>query len=412
MAFLCLMLISCSSTAQKKEDHTGLDEPVSKQLRTGAERTELYLDKLKGKKVALVANQTSVVRNNVGNSREVSGQSTSGSASAYVHLVDTLLGQGVELVKVFAPEHGFRGKQDAGEKVLDHKDEKTGLPIVSLYGKNKKPSAEQLAGVDLVVFDIQDVGVRFYTYISTLHYVMEACAEQNIPLLLLDRPNPNGHYLDGPILEPEFKSFVGMHPVPIVYGMTIGEYGQMINGEAWLNDGIQCSLEVVPLESYKHAQAYSLPILPSPNLPNDQSINLYPSLCFFEGTPISCGRGTDMQFQIFGGPDLPEAKFSFQFVPEPNAGAKYPKHEGKTCYGMDLRKHPRLANIELDWLIQAYEASENKEKFFIPFFDKLAGTAELKEQIKAGKSAQDIKESWQGPLNDFRKTREAYLLYD
>ena len=276
-----LFLIIIALTASCKTD--AFAEPLP-----GAYSTQEYLGLLSNKKIAIVANQTSVIRNT--------------SGTGYTHLVDSLVSLGVDIVKVFAPEHGFRGQLDAGEKVEDQKDPKTGLPIISLYGKNKKPTGEQLSGIDLVVFDIQDVGARFYTYISTLHYIMEACAENGISLLVLDRPNPNGHYVDGPVLETEFTSFVGMHPVPVVYGMTIGEYGRMINGEKWLDNGIQCELTVIELKGYDHGTPYELPIKPSPNLPNEKAVNLYPSLCFFEGTTVSCGRGTEQQFQIFGSP--------------------------------------------------------------------------------------------------------------
>lgn len=363
-----------------------------------ANQTEAYLKLLKNKKIALVTNQTSVLPN--------------GSKSKYTHLVDTLLSLGIDIVKVFAPEHGFRGKLDAGEQVKDQKDPLTNLPIISLYGKNKKPGPEQLKGVELILFDIQDVGVRFYTYISTLHYVMQACAEQNIPLVLLDRPNPNGHYIDGPVREKEFKSFVGMHPVPVVYGMTIGEYGQMINGEGWLEEGLVCDLAVIPLASYTHQSIYELPILPSPNLPNSRAINLYPSLCFFEGTTLSCGRGTEMQFQVFGSPDLPQEQFSFSFTPAPNFGSKHPKHEGKTCYGKDLRKGPYLNHLNLEWLLEAYANYPDPESFFNDFFSKLAGTDELRKNIESGLSASEIRKLWQAQIEDFKKVRLKYLIYE
>ena len=274
-------------------------------LKTGADQIGLYLPILKGKRIAIVANQTSVI---------FDGKKTT-------HLIDTLVSLELNIKKVFAPEHGFRGNIDAGESIEDELDVKTKLPIISLYGKNKKPTKSQLRGINLVLFDIQDVGARFYTYISTLHYVMEACAELNIPLILLDRPNPNGHYIDGPVLENDHKSFVGMHPVPVVYGMTIGEYGQMINGEKWLKDGIKSPLTVIKLKNYTHDSEYRLPIKPSPNLPNEKSINLYPSLCFFEGTNVSVGRGTDMQFQIYGSPFL-NKKSKFTFTAVPNEGSK------------------------------------------------------------------------------------------
>ncbi len=385
LLIIAVLATSCNSDA--------FAEPVP-----GAFNTQDYLDQLKDKKIAIVANQTSVIKN--------------GSGTAYTHLVDSLMTLGINISKVFAPEHGFRGQLDAGEKVEDQKDPKTGLPIISLYGKNKKPSSEQLAGINLVVFDIQDVGVRFYTYISTLHYIMEACAENEIPLIVLDRPNPNGHYVDGPVLKPEFKSFVGMHPVPVVYGMTIGEYARMINGEKWLDKGIQCELKVIELEGYDHKTPYMLPIKPSPNLPNEKAINLYPSLCFFEGTTISCGRGTEQQFQIFGSPELPETLFPYAFTPEPNFGAKYPKHQGKKCFGRNLQNTERLAELNLEWLIEAYQNHKEKDLFFNDFFVKLAGTTDLRENIEKGLSTDSIRDKWQEDLGAFKSKREKYLLYD
>jgi uncharacterized protein YbbC (DUF1343 family) len=359
----------------------------------------LYLHLLKGKNVAVVANQTSVIEK----------RAAKKGGNEFTHVVDSLLSLEIHIKKVFAPEHGFRGKADAGEIIKDGVDRKTGLPIISLYGKNKKPSAIQLKGIDAVVFDIQDVGARFYTYISSLHYVMEACAEQEIPLIILDRPNPNGHYIDGPVLELEHNSFVGMHQVPVVYGMTIGEYGKMINGEKWLNNGIQCDLTIIPLENYKHQTAYSLPIKPSPNLPNDNSINLYPSLCFFEGTNVSAGRGTEMQFQIYGSPFL--AKSAFYFTPQANDGAKYPKYENKICFGEDLRTTKDLNKLDLSFLIKAYSQNSSRT-FFNNFFTKLAGTKKLQEQIEQGLSEQEIRNSWKKDLKTFEKVRSKYLAYD
>jgi uncharacterized protein YbbC (DUF1343 family) len=366
----------------------------------GANRTAAYLPLLKGKKVAIVGNQTSVIfKNDPENEKN------------HVHLVDSLLSLGVNVTKVFSPEHGFRGKASAGEIVKDGIDVKTGLPIVSLYGNNKKPTAEQLENVDIVLFDIQDVGLRFYTYISTLHYVMEACAEQNIPILVLDRPNPNGHYVDGPVLEMEYQSFVGMHPVPVVHGLTIGEYAKMINGEKWLKNEVQADLKVIKMENYNREKAYSLPIKPSPNLPNDKAINLYPSLCFFEGTNVSAGRGTDKQFQIFGSPFLDKEVYDFTFTPQSNAGSKNPKHKGKTCYGKNLQDVPRLSKINLEWLIVAYQNTENQEGFFTSYFTKLAGTERLQQQIENGKSVEGIRESWRNGLEEYMEMREEYLLY-
>ena len=392
---LNFQLISC---AQKPQETIKPKTTTSTIIKTGAERTGLYLDVLKGKNIAVVANQTSVLekRNEQKEERE------------FVHLVDSLLSLGINVKKVFAPEHGFRGKADAGEVVKDGFDTKTGLPIISLYGKNKKPSTEQLKNIDVVVFDIQDVGARFYTYISSLHYVMEACAEAGIPVIILDRPNPNGHYIDGPVLELEHKSFVGMHKVPVVYGMTIGEYGQMINGEKWLKNGIQCDLKVIPLENYTHNTTYHLPVKPSPNLPNDKSINLYPSLCFFEGTSVSAGRGTEMQFQIYGSPFL--SKSDFTFTPQPNEGAKYPKHENKLCFGENLQEADNLNKLDVSYLIKAYNQNSSKE-FFNNFFTKLAGTKKLQQQIENHLSEEEIRKTWEKDLNEFKITRNFYLLY-
>ncbi|MFC7357104.1 exo-beta-N-acetylmuramidase NamZ domain-containing protein [Jejudonia soesokkakensis] len=357
-----------------------------------------YFPLLQGKRIAVVANQTSRI-----------GTKT---IENDMHLVDYLLKEKINVQKVFAPEHGFRGTADAGELVKDGIDTATGLPIISLYGNNKKPTAAQLQGLDMVVFDIQDVGARFYTYISTLHYVMEACAEAGIPVMVLDRPNPNGRYIDGPILEPVYKSFVGMHPVPVVHGMTIAEYAQMINGEKWLNIGIQCDLTVIPMDNYLHEKNYSLPVKPSPNLPNDQSINLYPSLCFFEGTVVSAGRGTDKQFQIFGAPELPSEKFTFQFTPQSNEGAKYPKFKGQLCNGRDLSEAPQLDKINLEWLIEAYVGYGKKKEFFNDFFTNLAGTKKLQQQIEQGLAPADIRATWAEGLTTYDLMRKKYLLYE
>jgi uncharacterized protein YbbC (DUF1343 family) len=362
-------------------------------LKTGADQIGLYLPILKGKRIAIVANQTSVI---------FDGKKTT-------HLIDTLVSLELNIKKVFAPEHGFRGNIDAGESIEDELDVKTKLPIISLYGKNKKPTKSQLRGINLVLFDIQDVGVRFYTYISTLHYVMEACAELNIPLILLDRPNPNGHYIDGPVLENDHKSFVGMHPVPVVYGMTIGEYGQMINGEKWLKDGIKSPLTVIKLKNYTHDSEYRLPIKPSPNLPNEKSINLYPSLCFFEGTNVSVGRGTDMQFQIYGSPFL-NKKSKFTFTAVPNEGSKYPKHAHAISYGEDLRKVNKLNSINLSWLIKAYKQNRTKS-FFNSFFTKLAGTKSLQTQLEKEVSESVIRASWKKSIDEFKIVRNKYLIY-
>ncbi|QXP62498.1 exo-beta-N-acetylmuramidase NamZ domain-containing protein [Polaribacter sp. HaHaR_3_91] len=375
-------------------------------VKVGAESTHLYLSLLKGKNVAIVANQTSVL--SVIQRAEVAPNAM-GSKKVTHHLVDYLHNyNGINVKKVFAPEHGFRGKADAGEVVKDGFDTKTGLPIISLYGKNKKPSAAQLKGIDVVVFDIQDVGARFYTYISSLHYVMEACAEQRIQVILLDRPNPNAYYIDGPVLELEHTSFVGMHKVPVVYGMTIGEYGKMINGEKWLKNGIKCDLTVIPVDNYNHQMEYSLPIKPSPNLPNDKSINLYASLCFFEGTNVSAGRGTEMQFQIYGSPYL--AKSEFTFTPQANEGAKYPKYKNTLCYGENLQEAEKLNKLDLSFLIEAYKQNTSNE-FFNNFFTNLAGTKKLQQQIEKGISETEIRKTWEKDLDAFKKVRSKYLIY-
>ena len=371
----------------------GLCFPVFAQaphLLLGASRTDKYLPMLEDKSVALVVNPTS----------RVSGQ----------HLADFLLDNKIQVVKIFAPEHGFRGNAEAGQTIKSGTDSRTGLPVVSLYGKNKKPSEKQLKGVDWVIFDIQDVGVRFYTYISTLHYVMQTCAELGKPLLVLDRPNPNGDYIDGPVLEKEHKSFVGMHPIPVVHGLTIGELAQMINGEGWLGNGLECLLKVVPMKNYKRAQRYELPVKPSPNLPNFQAVRLYPSLCFFEGTVISEGRGTYFPFQTYGFPDPAFGPFSY--VPKSIDGmSKYPKHKGKTCYGKDLRKTMVKPMLDLSYLVDAYHTYKETKPFFNKFFTKLAGTARLQQQIEQSWSARKIRKSWEKELSSYRKMRENYLLY-
>lgn len=393
--YLFILLLICNPlTSCTQESKSTL------QIKTGADRTELYLKKLRGKRVGVVANQTSVIQKKGEKGKE---------KREYTHLVDSLLSRKINIKKVFAPEHGFRGKADAGEIIKDSLDTKTGLPIVSIYAKNKKPTAAQLEGIDVILFDIQDAGARFYTYISTLHYVMEAAAESKIPVIVLDRPNPNGHYIDGPILEMEYKSFVGMHPIPVVYGMTIGEYGKMINGEKWLEKGIQSKLTVIPLKNYAHESEYSLPIKPSPNLPNDKSINLYPSLCFFEGTNVNAGRGTDKQFQIYGSPYL-NHKNKFTYTPSPNEGAKYPKHAHMICYGEDLTDTEKLSNINLSWLIQARQENSTKN-FFNDYFTTLAGTKKLQKQIEQGLSEEEIKASWKDGLDSFKKVRAKYLIY-
>lgn len=360
----------------------------------GIDRLYLFVDSLAGKRIAVVANQTSVVKG--------------------VHLVDTLLSLQLNVGKVFAPEHGFRGDADAGQHVGHSTDEKTGLPLVSLYGSNKKPTQEQLADIDIVIYDIQDVGVRFYTYISTLHYVMEACADYDKQMVVLDRPNPNGHYIDGPVLQTQYKSFVGMHPVPIVYGMTIGEYAMMINGEGWLQNAKSCKLWVIPCKNYKHKLPYSLPVAPSPNLRTAAAIALYPSLCLFEATTVSVGRGTDIPFEVFGHPQFPQS--SYQFMPISTIGAKNPVHLNKLCQGIDLSNSTikRSYQINLNHLIKAKELLGDTHVFIDQpsFFNRLAGTESLKEQLDKGWSSKEIRATWKPGLDAFMQTRSKYLLYE
>ena len=359
-----------------------------------ADRPELYLKLLKNKNIAVVANQTSLLADKT-------------------HLVDFLVKNNIKIKEIFAPEHGFRGNADAGEHVKNGIDTKTGLPIVSLYGDNKKPKAEQLQGVDLILFDIQDVGVRFYTYISTLSYVMEAAAENNIEVIVLDRPNPHDGYTDGPVLKEKWTSFVGLHKVPVVYGLTIGEYGKMVNGEKWLKNGVQAKYTIIPMLNYHKKQRYPISEKPSPNLPNDQSINLYPSLCFFEGTQVSIGRGTDFPFQVFGSPWL--KNHPFKFTPKPNFGAKDPFLNGKICNGEDLRNYPEIKEkLDLSFVINAYKNFDKKSKeFFLKnlWFDTLAGTDELRKQIISGKSEEEIRNSWKQDLQKFEKIRTKYRIY-
>lgn len=377
--------ISTSSQPPKSDRNVSL-----KTLLVGAEQLDILLPKIKDKKVALVVNYTAMV--------------------GKTHLADTLLSRGVQIKKILGPEHGFRGNAAAGEYVKDGVDAKSGLPLVSLYGNNRKPTPEQLADIDVVVYDIQDVGVRFFTYISTLHYVMEACAENGKKLIVLDRPNPNGGYIDGPVLLPAHKSFIGMHPVPVVHGMTVGEFAQMINGEGWLEGKKKCALEVVPLKNWIHQDEYSLPLRPSPNLPNDQAVKLYPSVCFFEGTSLSLGRGTQFPFQAIGHPDL--KNFPFQFTPVTIEGvAKNPPQENKLCYGLDLRQVEIPKKIDLHYLLEMYKAFPDKEKFFIPFFERLAGNTALRQQIKDGLTEDQIRASWQKDLDAYKEMRKKYMLY-
>ncbi|MFT5846482.1 MAG: hypothetical protein ACJARX_000386 [Psychroserpens sp.] len=410
-----LVLISCGNktkedSAQNNEFLKQVQDDSLSKLKTkiivGANRTAGYLPLLKGKRVGIVANQTSVIFTEVTTSQKAPHNDN------FTHLVDSLLQRNINIKKVFAPEHGFRGQADAGEVVKDGIDTKTNLPIVSLYGNNKKPSPKQLANLDVVVFDIQDVGARFYTYISSLHYVMEACAEANISVIVLDRPNPNGNYVDGPILEPKHKSFVGMHPIPVVHGMTIGEYAKMTNGQSWLENKIKCDLTVIEMQNYTHDKTYDLPIKPSPNLPNAKSINLYPSLCFFEGTNVNAGRGTPKQFQIYGSPYLDKTVYNFKYIPMPNEGAKHPKHDGMLCYGEDLSERKNLEELDLSYLIKAYQNSIDKKLFFNNFFTKLAGTKALQLQIESGISEEEIRETWSDGLKEFETMRTQYLIYE
>jgi uncharacterized protein YbbC (DUF1343 family) len=360
----------------------------------GASRIELYRDLIEGKSVAVVANQTSMVEQ--------------------THLVDNLLSIGIEIKVIFSPEHGFRNLADAGETIENGRDPDTGIKLTSLYGNHLKPTPDDLRGIDVVIFDIQDVGARFYTYISTLHYVLEACAGNNVKCLVLDRPNPNGFYFDGNILDTAYSSFVGMHPVPVVHGMTIGEYASMINGEGWLKGGVRCDLSVIKCKNYDHKTHYTLPVKPSPNLPNQTAVYLYPSICFFEGTSLSLGRGTSFPFQVFGSPDLPDRGFSF--TPESVPGAKNPPLLGVKCYGTDLRDAMKKElvpkpEINLDWIINAFNDFPYKSKFFSPYFDVLAGGPVLREQIQKGMTASQIHASWQDGLKKFGVIREKYLLY-
>jgi uncharacterized protein YbbC (DUF1343 family) len=404
MIVLIQIPLACQNEAKAKPklklqaQAVAIEEELDEDIVPAANQFHKYVDFLKGKRLGLVVNHTSMV-----------GQS---------HLVDTLLEMGFDIKKIFAPEHGFRGKADAGEKLKDGVDDRTNLPIVSLYGKNRKPSSEHFQDLDLVLFDIQDVGVRFYTYTSTMTYVMETCAENDLPLLILDRPNPNGHYVDGPVLEEAQKSFVGLHPVPIVHGLTVAEYALMINGEGWLENDLKCELYHVECLNYNHAKFYELPVPPSPNLPNMKSIYLYPSLCWFEGTTVSVGRGTNKQFQVFGQPSCTVG--SYDFKPEPKEGAKYPKHDGKRCKGydlsqMELEELQKISRLKLNYLVDFYGnlVKEKQAVFFNKnnFFDKLVGTDQLQAQLKAGKTMTTIQESWQVDLDAYKKLRKKYLLY-
>lgn len=378
----------------KKHDSRKTSMPGNP-LVIAADRTEAYIPYLLHKNIGMIINQTSVIGDNLTPS------------------VDSLLKLGIRIKKIFGPEHGFRGNASDGAKIDDAVDSKTGIPAISLYGKHYKPTTDDLKGLDLLVFDIQDVGARYYTFISTLHYVMEACAENNIELMILDRPNPNGYYVDGPVLDTAFRSFVGMHPVPIVHGMTIAEYAQMINGEGWLKNKVKCRLKIIRMENYVHELPYAPPIKPSPNLPNRQSILLYPSLCLFEGTTLSVGRGTAFPFQVLGHP-LFKSKYKFSFTPQSIPGVSdNPPLKGQLCYGINLQKfNPAKARkINLDWIIETYKAFPDKEHFFNPYFTKLAGTDQLRKQIEAGKNEEEIRFSWEPALSQYKIMRGKYLLY-
>ena len=394
---IIIALISAGSCQAQMPNHTPKPDL---NIVCGAERLDVLLPLLKGKNVALLVNQTA----------QVNG----------THLVDTLLHYGITIKKIYAPEHGFRGTADAGEHIDNATDAKTGIPVISLYGDKKMPSTDDLAGVDVVVFDIQDVGARFYTFISSLHYLMQACAENKKPLIVLDRPNPNGWYVDGPVMKPAFTSFVGVDPIPVVHGLTVGEYAQMVNGESWLPKGEQCPLQVVTCLNYDHTKHYSLPVKPSPNLPNDLAIELYPSICFFEGTNVSVGRGTDMPFQVIGSPN---AKFSgaYEFTPRSTDGAKNPPFLKQTCYGFDLRKPENVkdglygkGSFTFQYLIAMYHYyGPDRSTFFLKnnFIDKLMGTDEVRKMLEEGESEKEIRVTYQKDLDTYKEKRKRYLLY-
>ena len=370
--------------------YLSLTSTYSQNIIPGSERTNLYIDKLLDKKVAVIANNTSIIRSN----------------NSDIHLIDTLIKRGVKIEKIFSPEHGFLGDKDDGEKI-DNGFYKS-IEVISLYGKNRKINDNDIKNIDILIFDIQDVGVRFYTYLSTLHYAMESVSRTNKKLIILDRPNPNSFYIDGPILDLKNKSFIGLHPVPIVYGMTIGEYGKMINGEGWLENNLKANLEVIKIKNYNHKLKYEPNIRPSPNLPNIQSIYLYPSLAFLEKTEVSVGRGTKTQFQIYGHPDFNE---KFSFIPKPNFGSQNPKLNGIKSNGEDLRNYKTGNRIELKWLINSYNQIKDKENFFRSDFNKLSGSSKLQDQIKNGIQESIIRDSWLEGLEKFKKIRKKYLLY-
>ena len=388
----CAFMSQCQAQIFKIDDEPHLTFVDKAHYISAAMQLEEYIPLIEGRRVGVVSNQTSIV--------------------GETHMVDTLLSLGIDIRKIFTPEHGFRGTADAGAKVNSGKDEKTSLPIVSLYGKNKKPSPEMLQDIDIILFDLQDVGVRFYTYISTMTYVMEAAAENNIPVIVLDRPNPNGFYLDGPILKPENQSFVGLHQVPVVYGMTIGEYAWMVNDEGWLKDSVSCDLTVISIKDYNRNAIYELPVKPSPNLPNWESVYLYPTLCFFEGSIVSVGRGTETPFQIYGHPDM---RGSYTFMPKSTSGASKPLLEGQRCRGENLVEyaHDYAHNdnqLHLEWIIETYQQLKDKG-FFKDYFRLLSGDNQLQRDIENGKSAEEIRASWKDDLEAFKAIREKYLMY-
>ena len=392
LLFVLLLISSVNnfkSETLKENDHF---------IIVGANNMSKYISLLQGKRIGVLANQTSVIFKN---------------DNSYTHLIDSLISLNINVTTIFSPEHGFRGNKDAGESVEDGVDIKTGVPIISLHGSYKKPKKETLENLDIMVFDIQDIGVRFYTYLSTLHYIMESCAEANIPLVILDRPNPNGQYVDGPTMEKKHRSFLGMHEIPLVHGMTLAEYAQMINGEKWLSDSKVCELIIVSCSNYNHDKSYSLPIRPSPNIPNDLAVKLYPSLGLFEGTNINAGRGTEFQFQRYGAPFLDSTVMKFTYIPHPNFGAKNPKHNDILCFGENLQNVLVKKELTLKWLIKAYENCKDKSQFFLKKgFTKHAGTVTLQTQIEKGLTEEDIKATWIDDLEAFKKIRKKYLIYD
>ncbi len=393
--FVLFLTISCAAQPHREPGHDAKKQSDIPDLRMGADQLDVLLPMLEGKRVGLLVNHTALV--------------------GRTHLVDTLLQRGILIKKIFGPEHGFRGNAADGEVVKNGVDTKSGLPVISLYGRNKKPTPDQVSDIDVLIFDIQDVGTRFYTYISSLHYLMESAAENGKKVVVLDRPNPHGGYTDGPILRPEFKSFVGMHPIPVVHGLTVGELAQMVNGQGWLAGGLKCDLAVVTMKNWAHGDEYLLPVYPSPNLPNNQSIRLYPSLCFFEGTAISVGRGTPFPFQALGSPQLKDFDFTFTPVTVPGVAVN-PLHENQLCYGIDLREAKTTKRIDLSYLINMYNAFPDKENFFWnPFdrnyIDKLAGTDELRKQIRSGMSEDQIRATWSEGLANYNRIRAKYLLY-